>query len=431
MLSYSYMLMLLIEKRLEKLVRRYFAAHPEIRLVAITGSVGKASTKQAVGTVLATSFRVRMHDEIDQSPAAVSLAILGIDRPKNNSLFAWLRTIRAAKYQVRHPQEIDVIVQELPTRNSGTMLKYGSYIRPDVTVITAVSAVHMENFANVDIFGAELFEATKFSDVVLVNRDDVDSRYAEFDATPNIYTYGTSGMSEYHVEYLDADLLRGTEIQIETPAWTEMKGRVALIGEHSLRPVAAAVGVASVFGMSAENIAAALPRLKPLYGRMNPLRGIDGTIILDDTMSASPADMMSALQALYKFDTAPQRIAILGSMDYLAGGSDQMHEAVGRICNADLLAWVIVVGEPAANHIAPAARLRGCQVKIAKDAIEAAEFARSVAEPGAVILVKGSADYYLEETVHTLANISEQHKIVRQSQAERDHKDKAFSRYKS
>lgn len=410
-------------------MRRYFAAHPDIRLVAIAGSVGKASTKRAIGTVLSSRFRVRMHDEIEQSPLAVSLAVLGIDMPQTKNFFAWWGVLRAAKYQVKHPQEIDVIVQELPTRAPGVMMQYGSYLRPNVTVISAVSPVHMEQFMNLDQFGAELFEATKFSEVVLVNRDDVDGRYAEFDASPNIYTYGTSGMSEYHVELIDTELMAGTQVQIDTPAWTNLSGVVTLVGEHSLRPLAGAVGAGSLLGMTPEDISAALPKLKPLNGRMNPLRGVEGTIVLDDTMSASPADMMSALQALYQFDTASQRIAVLGSMDYLAGGSDEMHEAVGRLCNPDLLAWVIVVGEAAKTHLAPIARRRGCQVKEAKDAIEAAEFTRSVSEPGAVILVKGSASCYLEETVRLLVDFSEQHKIVRQSPADRERKDALFSRF--
>ena len=418
-----------VQKQLEALVQQYFATHPGIRLVAVIGSVGKASTKHAIGTVLASRYRVRMHDEIEQSPFAVPLAILGIDMPRSRHLFAWLKVLRAAKYQVKHAQEIDVIVQELPTRAPGVMVTYGSYLRPNVTVITAVSPVHMEQFANLDQFGAELFEATRFSEAVLVNRDDVDGRYAEFDATPNIYTYGTSGMSEYHVELVDTELLTGTQIQIDTPAWSGARGVVSLVGEHTLRPLAAATGVSVFLGLSQDDIIAALPTLKPLYGRMNPLRGLEGTIVLDDTMSASPADTVSALQALYQFDTAPQRIAVLGSMDYLAGGSDEAHEAVGRFCNGDLLAWVIVVGQAAAEHLAPAARRRGCQVKIARDAVEAAELTRSVSEPGAVILVKGSAEYYLEETVRLLCDLSEQHKLVRQSPLEREQKDRLFSRF--
>lgn len=418
-----------VTRRLEKLVMRYFAAHPDIRLVAVVGSVGKASTKRAIGTILSYSYRVRMHDEIEQSPMAVPLAVLGIDMPRRKTIFAWLRVLRAARYQVKHPQEVDVIVQELPTRASGVMASYSRFLRPSMTVITAVSPVHMEQFANLDQFGAELFEATKFSDLVLVNRDDVDGRYAEFDATPNIYTYGTSGMAEYHVELVDTTLEHGSHISITTPAWPEVEANVVLVGEHALRPVAAAVAVAANAGMAQEAVIAALPALKPLVGRMNPLRGLDRTTILDDTMSASPADMAAALQALYQFDTAAQRIAVLGSMSHLGDATEEAHHAIGKLCSGDLLAWVVVVGEPAQHFLAPTARRRGCQVKVARDAVEAAEFVRSVSEPGSVILVKGSAENYLEEAVRLLCDMSEDHKLVRQSPQERAAKDKLFSRF--
>lgn len=421
--------MLWIEKQLELLVKKYFKKHPNVRLVAVVGSVGKASTKHAIGTVLSARYRVGMRDEVQQSTLGVLASILGIDVPERRTVFTDLKVLLAARYRVRHASDVDVIVQELPTRASGSMSAYGRYLRPHVTVITAVSAVHMEQFASVDQFGAELFEATKFSEIVLVNRDDVDGRYADFAATPNIYTYGTSGLAEYHVEHIDTSLLGGTQIQVDTPAWQGLQAQVGLVGEHALRPLAAAVGVASILGATSDDIVRAMPMLKPLHGRMNPLRGLDGTVILDDTMSASPADTASALQALYHFDTAPQRIAILSAMNDLASGSDEAHADIGRLCSGDLLAWLIVVGQAAADHLAPVARRRGCQVKVARDAIEAAQFARSVAEPGAVILVKGSSAYYMEETSRLLCDITEQHKLVRQSPAEREAKDAAFSRF--
>lgn len=423
------LVMLWIEKKLEALVKKYFEKHPDIRLIAVVGSVGKASTKHAIGTLLSARYRVRMHDEVEQSRLGVLLSLLGIDVPARNDFFTLYSLLRAARYRVRHASDVDVVVQELPTRAPGVMLGYGRYLRPHMTVITAVSPVHMEQFASLDQVGAELFEATKFSEVVLVNRDDVDGRYVEFDATPNIYTYGTSGMAEYHVEHIDTSLLDGTQIQIDTPAWQNAEGRVGLVGEHALRPLAAAVGVASMLGMTGADIMAALPTLKPLYGRMNPLRGLNGTVVLDDTMSASPADMASALQALYQFDAASQRIAVLSSMDHLASGSDEAHAAIGRLCSGDLLAWIIVVGQAAADHLAPVARRRGCQVKVARDAIEAAELVRSVVEPGAAVLVKGAREYCLEETVRLLVDITEQHKLVRQSPAEREAKDALFSRF--
>lgn len=418
-----------VQRRLEVLIQRYFAKHPDVRLVVVAGSIGKASTKHAIGTILSSRYRVRMHDEIEQSPLGVALAIFGISMPANKHVFTWLKVLRAAKYQIKHPQQIDIIIQELPTRAPGMMSSYGRYLRPDIAVISAVSAAHMEQFSSVDQIAAEVFEVTKFSNVVLVNREDVEGKYAEYDAAPNIYTYGTTAMAEYRAEPVDMTLLHGATIDLATPEWQGSQAVVELVGEHALRPVAAAIATASLFGMTQQDVVSSLSSIKPLQGRMNPLRGIDGAIILDDTMSAAPADTESALKALYHFDTAPQRIAVLASMDHLANNAEEAHEAIARLCNPDLLAWLVVVGQMAADHIAPVAKRRGCQVKVARDAIEAAEFVRSVSEPGAVILVKGSASYYMEEAVRVLCDMTEQHKLVRQRPEEREQKDALFSRF--
>ena len=112
----------------------------------------------------------------------------------------------------------------------------------------------------------------------------------------------------------------------------------------------------------------------------------------------------------------PQRIAVLGDMRELGATSQSEHEKVGHLCDPSLLAWVIMVGPDMEKYAAPIARQRGCQVHIARDAIRAGEFVRSVAEEGAVILVKGSQNtIYLEECVKILINENEDYELVRQS----------------
>lgn len=418
-----------VTRRLEKRVAQYFTVHSSIRLVAIVGSIGKASTKHAIGTVLSKNYRIRMHDEVEETKLGVLLSILGIDKPLRPNLFTWLKVLRVAHYQIHHPQEVDIIVQEIPATSKGAIIHYKSFLHPTIAVITAVSHESSSVFGSVDELAGELFEVTKFSDTVLVNRDDVESRFAALDASPNIYTYGTDPLAEYHVELIDTAILSGSTITIDTPSWQASDVTVGLIGQQSLRPVAAAVGVASFLGVPAKELVNSLDLLKPLPGRMNPLRGIEHTIVLDDTMSASPADTAGALQTLYQFTSAAQRIAVIGSMSDLGDASEEEHHKIGKLCNGDLLAWVIVVGQSARQFIGPTARRRGCQVKEVNDAIEAAEFVRNVSEPGSIILVKGAAEMYLEETVRLLCDMSEDHKLVRQDPQSRMLKDRIFSRF--
>jgi len=104
-----------IQKQLENSVRAYFKAHPEVKLVAVAGSVGKTSTKTAIATVLSKKFRVRMLNNNHNTHMSAPLGILGIEYPEENvhSVMAWVKVLLAARKRISEPTDVDVIVQEL------------------------------------------------------------------------------------------------------------------------------------------------------------------------------------------------------------------------------------------------------------------------------------------------------------------------------
>ena len=428
------MLTSFIRKRLEAYVRRYFEKHPDIRLVAIVGSTDKAMTRQAVGTVLARQFRVRLHEHHKgNSEFATPLAILGIEMPENpHNPLAWLAVFRAARARIANNPDVDVIVQELTVRKPGDMQRFASYLKPSIAIITSVSAERLDVFGSVEEVAKEYLAVGDMADLVIVNRDEVDSAYAEYEHNANITTYGTSEVAEYWLETDDIYSHMGTPVEVYGP---EIPGslslRVHLLGSHSLLSAVSAVVVATKMGMSLEAIRDGLESVQTLPGRMNPLRGLSETLIIDDTYRAHPENAIHALTTLYEFDAAPQRIAVLSSIPDLGEHSQAEHARVGDMCSPDLLAWVIVVGEDAEKYLAPAARAKGCQVKVCRDAIEAAEFVRTVTERGAIILVEGASPAtYLEETTRILCESSEESKLVRQGPIWRTQKDEVFSRFK-
>jgi UDP-N-acetylmuramoyl-tripeptide--D-alanyl-D-alanine ligase len=163
---------------------------------------------------------------------------------------------------------------------------------------------------------------------------------------------------------------------------------------------------------------------------MNVLRGVEDSIIIDDTYNSAPLPASAALQVLYSLQV-PQRIAVLGSMNDLGEISAVEHEKLGNMCDPSLLDWVITVGDEAEKHLAPAAKRRGCQVKSFKTSIEAGAFAHKVLGRGAAILFKGSqGDLYLEEAVKVVAMMTEDDKLVRQSAEWMRIKEEFFSRFK-
>ena len=421
-----------IQKRLELYVRQYFHKHPEVKLVAVAGSVGKTSTKTAIATVLSKKYRVRMLEGNHNTHMSAPLGILGIDYPENvHNPLQWIRVMLAAQRRISEEADVDVIVQELGTDRPGEIAHFGTYLRPNVGVVTAVTPEHMEFFDTIETVAQEELALANFSEVAIINRDDIDGRFSDFLTNQNIDTYGTTAAAEFRIEVKDFDVAHGYD------AWLVMSGfaetypaDIRVVGEHSLRPIAGAVAVAVKLGMGPQEIAAGVEDIVPVPGRMNLLRGAEKTILIDDTYNSSPASAEAALQTLYNMQ-APQRIAILGSMNELGSSSAAEHEALGHICDPSLLAWVVTIGTEAEKYLAPAAKLKGCQVKSFNSAIDAGAFVRSVMEEGAIILAKGSqGNIYAEESLKLLLHsTSDDHKLVRQSPSWMRTKNAFFSKF--
>ena len=408
-----------ILNRLAKYVTQYFSKHPEVKLIVVVGSVGKTSTKRALADLISRRYRVRMHEGNHNTEFAAPLAILGVEYPENpRSIIAWLTAFRAAKLRIKQSTDVDVIIQELGTDHPGDIAAFGKYLKPDIALVTAVTPEHMEFFGTIEAVAQEELSVAEFSKSVLINRDDVEGRFSDFITNPNFSTYGTTGAAEYRFEQQGFDVDKGYSGSIISPNVEPFNATIKVAGEHSLRPVMGAVAAGMMLGLTPADIFSGLSLIRPVPGRMNVLRGIGGTTIIDDTYNSSPAAAAAALQTLYSFTDAPQRIAILGDMRELGATSQAEHEKLGAMCDPNSLAWLVLVGPDCEKFLAPVARARGCQVRIARNAIEAGEFVRSVSEEGAVILAKGSQNtIFLEEAVKILCDISEDAELVRQSQS--------------
>lgn len=402
---------------LEGYVRRYFRAHPEVKLVVVAGSVGKTSTKQAIATVLSERFRVRMHEGNHNSELSAPLAMLGVAYPSQiTHPLQWLRVMVEMRRRVHQPADVDVIVQELGTDRIGQIPAFGRYLKPDIAVVTAVAPEHMEYFKTMQAVAEEELAVTSYSALSFINRDDIDGEFAQLLRTAAIRTYGTTPQAEYRVE-VTSETAEGRALIVRTPRDdVAVQGQVRLAGDHALRAVAVATGVALELGVTPDEIARSFPKLKAVAGRMNILRGQRSSIIIDDTYNASPLAVQAALRTLYGYN-APQRIAVLGSMNELGEMSADAHRDIGEWCDPSLLAHVVTVGQEANTYLAPAARAKGCHVESFETALAAGAYVHSVLEPGAVVLLKGSqGGIYLEEAVKVLLHSTDDEaQLVRQS----------------
>jgi UDP-N-acetylmuramoyl-tripeptide--D-alanyl-D-alanine ligase len=406
-----------VRDRLEKLVKEYFASHHP-RLIVVVGAAGKTTTKTAIATVLAQKFRVRMEDSNHNTDLSVPPALLGVRYPegKVHSPLAWLRVFRAMKQRVAAPTDVDVIVQELGTDHPGEISHFGTYMTPDIAVVTSVVPEHMEFFGTMDAVAQEELAVGVYSNITLINRDDVDEKYAKYLNSSRVDTYGSDAAAEYHFEYDNSNPLDGFHGEFISPELGKVPAKVNLVGEHNLKAGIAAGAVAAKLGVSAAEISAGLGRIKPVNGRMNILRGVRDTIIIDDTYNSSPAAAVAALRTLYRVET-PQRIAILGSMNELGDTSPEAHRQVGEMCDPTLIEYVVTIGTEAEKYLAPAAKSKGNRVKSFANPIEAGIFVNQIMQPHAVVLAKGSQNgVFAEEAIKVLLHSTDDDDdLVRQS----------------
>ncbi|MCL2280403.1 Mur ligase family protein [Candidatus Saccharibacteria bacterium] len=417
-----------IQRKLERYAHRYLKKR-KLKLVVVVGAVGKTTTKSAIATVLSTKFRTGASHGNLNDQLSVPFGILGVKYPPFSLLrkiSTWRKVFKVIRQRIHAKIDVDVVVSELATDRPGEIIHYRKYLKPDIAVVTAVAPEHMENFpGGIDDVAREELAVASYSNLTIVNHDDVDMRFAQFAETTNITTYGLTG-GEYRFEILDGAPLKGYNVKFIGP---EFPGGVAstvhLVGEHILKSALAAAVVATKLGMSQEEIAAALPQIRPVPGRMNPLRGVRGITIIDDTYNSNPDAAIAALRTLYLID-APQRVAILGSMNELGQNSAAYHQQVGAQCDPNWLDWVITIGQEAEQHLAPAAKANGCQVATFSNPISAGTFANKVLESGGLVLVKGSQNgVFAEEAVKILLHNSsvEDDHLVRQDPEWMDQKN--------
>ncbi len=403
----------LIASLLGRQVRRLQKKHT-ISVIAVAGSTGKTSTKYAIATVLQEGKRVRFQQGNYNDVVTVPLIFFGLPEPSVMNPFAWLVTLITIERQLRAPYSYDVVVVELGTDGPGQIQQFAKFMTADISVITAISPEHMEYFADLQAVANEEMAVADFSRQILINSDLVDEKYIPV-THANVQTYAIHHSADYKIDGLSYST-NGGNFKIEHQGRAALNIKSNAISDLQVYSVAAAVGVASELGLSVEQITLGVAKIASVEGRLNVLKGIQQSVIIDDTYNASPQAMMASLDLLYRL-AAPQKIAILGSMNELGKYSQPSHEEVGAYCDPQKLDAVITIGKDANDYLATAAEKQGCQVIRAKDASNAAGIVKSLLKPHATILAKGSQNgVFAEEAVkELLADQKDISKLVRQS----------------
>jgi UDP-N-acetylmuramoyl-tripeptide--D-alanyl-D-alanine ligase len=355
------------------------------RLVAVTGSAGKSTTKEMIAAILSRRFRVLRSPGNLNNDYGLPLALLALE------------------------PEHDVAVVELAMSAPGEIARLARLAEPQVGVITNVAPVHLQFFDSVDAIALakrELIDylATVGPDAVAVLNED-DERVRRFaEGFPGrVLTFGFSQNADFRATELKWDKGSGSFLSVTTPDFMS-EFRLPLPGRHNVANALAAIAASSVFAIPPEEIRQALAEFQNLHQRSEILTLPGEVTIINDCYNSNPLAMERMLEALAAWPGARRRIVVAGEMLELGPTSPELHRGVGRKCAQSGAAWLIAVQGDARFFVEGAIEsgIPASHGRFFPDAHSAGEFCRTMIAPGDVILVKGSRAVHLETVIEML-----------------------------
>lgn len=341
------------------------------RVVAITGSAGKTTTKEAIAALLATRLRVVKNKGNLNNHIGLPISLVELrTRP-------------------------DVAVMELGMNHAGEISTLVAIAEPDVRVWTNVGDAHLGFFASPDAIAdakSEILERATADTLLVCNADDsrIAARIHGF--AGRTVTFGTSADADVAARDIEDLGLHGTRARVVTRAG-ERVVETSLLGRGNLSNVLAAAAVALELGIGLDDIAAGVAALRPADRRGAVRRLRDGIVLVDDSYNSSPSALRRSLDAIAHEAAAMRKVAVLGEMLELGAHSEALHRECGRAAAAAGIGRLFVVGGAPAGALGEAAVDAGLPASsvthIETSEQAAAEVVASI-RAGDLVLVKGS-----------------------------------------
>ncbi len=394
-------------------------------VIAVAGSIGKTGTKTAIATVLGQHLNVQWQSGNYNDITSVPLVFFGQNMPKFSNILAWFKIFLITELNILGSYKYQVVVIELGSDRPGDMDEFKKYLHVDYGVLTSISAEHMENFDDIDAVAQEELTISEIADIVLVDSDAVESRFRA--KLIDAFTFGEGPQDCRITSFpLTPNLRRPVKFTLKNG--TSFSVETQVLGRQGLPALAAAALLSSKLELTKTEIEKGLKKVKPIAGRMNPVSGKNGSLIIDDTYNSSPVAVDSALKTLYEIPIK-NKVAILGQMNEMGKHSEMLHQQVGKLCDPKQLKLVVTIGDDANNYLAEAAEKRGCKVMRTPSPYHAADIVKPLLSKDTIVLVKGSQNgVFAEEAVKDLlANHKDSNKLVRQSRAWLKIKQRKFS----
>jgi len=394
------------------------------KIIAVTGSVGKTSTKDAIYTILKSSGSVRRSEKSFNSELGVPLSIIGAHSGWNSAV-SWLSVIGNGLVQAFGPT-IDypkTLVLEVGADRPGDIRNIAKWLRPHIVVITRLPdiPVHIEFFPTLESLIEEKLSLAKYlrkDGTLVLNADDARVMLAKERFRARTITYGLS--EDATLRASNVRILSGNEVAEDTTEPSSMMlgglnfkvdfdGKsfpVVLPNIYSGTYVSialAALAAAHAADMNMVSAIEAVANYETPPGRVRLILGAKDTLLIDDTYNSSPAASEAGLEMLASLPFGKRKIAVLGDMLELGRHTDDAHMEIGRLVkeNADML---VAVGMRARKFAEGAreAKMNAKKIVELDTAQQAGEFLQEKMKAGDVIFIKGSQGMRMETTVKML-----------------------------
>ena len=305
-------------------------ARSRARIIAVTGSVGKTSTKEALRHALSSVSKVHASSASFNNHWGVPLTL------------------------ARLPEDFDYAVFEIGMNHPGEISPLVRMVQPHIAVVTLIATAHIGFFRNLDEIAkakAEIFEGVESGGAVLLNRDDgrfkLLEKFARYAGIDNVMSYGENARSTFRL--LKCTLEADHSMIVVRIDGRDIPVRIGAPGRHIVQNALAVLGAAHLCGADVPTVATALAAMTAESGRGNRhvLQLPDGPItLIDESYNANPASMKAAIELL---DATPvygagRRIAVLGDMFELGSYSTKLHSVLAELIGSSRTDMVMMAG---------------------------------------------------------------------------------------
>lgn len=368
-------------KAFTELAKNYRNSLKNIKIVGITGSNGKTSTKDLISTTLQKSYKI-----------AKTIGNL------NNE-------IGVPRTLLRLGQDIDVGVVEMGTDGFGQIQTLTNIVRPDIAILTNVGDAHLHILKSKELVAKEkvdIVNGLPEDGIFIYNIDNeyIKAEVESRDIKQRIITFGQSEEAEYRIE-IDKTTSNGSTFRLNGDIY-----RTSNLGSHQVYNATCAIIVSKLFGVDQEIVRRQL-EINEAASMRNELINCNGFDILNDSYKSNPQSLKSALETLDILTGYKRKIAIIGDMLELGEREEELHREIGRYIDPNKVDYLLCTG-PLSKFTAEEAKKRFpfehvFHLNQKNDLIDKAKY---LIQKNSLVLVKASRSLRLEEIVEALELIN-------------------------